>query len=351
MIHVITRLALFAATVCSSFAISAVCVAADSAEKSVEAIYQEARQAAVEVLVDGHLGGSGCFVEPSGLIVTAAHVLDRPGRDIEVLISDGSRIPARFIAADLGHDLVLLRVEPREGQYAALPLAAELPAAGRECFLVGSPVYRHGLIQRGMVARSELTFEHQSHFVEVLQIAAAVQDGTSGGAWLNRQGEIIGVQSGSITSKDHPAGIANVSPVTAIRWLVETKRNRATPTIGAFVDELWIQQPDQLQRFAPRTEGVIVQQLDADGPAARAGLKRGEVIVAVDDMPVRFRDDFVRSIRRKAPGDSVRVSVVGPDGTGNREVTIPLGCLEVAWPDASDEEQSDTQTNSSDDSD
>ena len=102
---------------------------------------------------------------------------------------------------------------------------------------------------------------------------------------------------------------------------------------GVFVDEVWVLPPDQLRRFPPATEGMVVQSLQADGPAARAGIKKGEIIVAVDGQKVRLRDDFVRLIRAKKPGQSVELTVIGADGTGTRKVTVPIGKLEVAWPE------------------
>jgi S1-C subfamily serine protease len=304
-------------------------------QKSIEELYRLARQATAEILVDGHLSGSGSFVDDNGLLVTAAHVLARPTRKVEVISSVIGRRPAAPVAVDLGHDLVLLQVRLSAGRDSpALPLADALPAVGSEVHLYATPAYRHQIIQRGTIARSELTFEFHSHFVEVLQIAALVQEGTSGGAWLNRRGQIVGIQLGSVASKSGPAGIANVSPATAIGALLRSKRNASTPTVGVFFDEVWILQPDALRRFVPGTEGLFVQQLRNDGPAARAGIQKGEVIVAADDIKIRFRDELLRMIRGKTPGQSVKLTVVRPNGAGSRSVPVRLGELEVAWPQA-----------------
>jgi len=314
---------------------TALCGLANAADSTLlpAQIYEQAKRAAVEILVDGHHAGSGCFVAEEGLVLSAAHIPARPGRTLEVLTSDGGRLKATVVAVDLGHDLILLRVKPREGGYAVLTLAAEVPPPGTRVFLYSAAVFRHGLLQTGTVAREGLTFEYQKHFVEVTQIAAVVQEGTSGGPWINREGRVIGVQSGSVTSKSVPGGIANVAPVQAVRVLLETKRNALTPAIGVFVDEMWLLSSDQLRRFPPATEGMVVQSLQADGPAARAGIKKGEAIVAVDGRKVRLRDDFIRLVRAKKPGQTIELTVMGTDGTGTRKVTVPIGKLEVAWPE------------------
>ena len=324
-----TRKCLVVAMVCMGFTWT---LQAAEPTKTLEVIYQEARQASVDLLVEGHHAGTGCFVDQQGLIISALHILARPGRKVEALSPTLGRMPVETVAVDMGHDLVLLRVPARKGGYPTLPVAPRMPTAGEPVFHYGSPVYRHNIMQRGMVARDGLTYEHQSHFVEVLQVAANVQEGTSGGPWLNRAGQIVGVQSGAVTSKGHTAGIANVAPAIAVAPLLTSKENRATPTLGMFVDELWILQPNELQRYAAGTEGLVIQQLEKDGPAMQAGLKKGEVIVAIDGKKLRYRDHLLRKIRIHKPGQEVTITVVAPQGAGQRDVTVSVGRLEVQWP-------------------
>ncbi|MEE8452883.1 MAG: S1C family serine protease [Thermoguttaceae bacterium] len=308
-----------------------------------ETLYEKAKAASVEILVDDHMGGSGWFADPQGLLFTASHVISRPGRRIEVLSPEVGRIDAQVVAVDLGHDLALLRVESREGGYPALKLAECVPPPGERVFLFGAPIFRSAVLLPGTVARDNTVFGYYTErYVEITHIAATVQGGTSGGPWLSEQGEAIGLQSGTISLKSVPVGIANVIPIEPIRALLKSQRTTATPTMGAAIEETWQQQRDFLDRFAPRTEGLVVRILKSDGPAVRAGLKQWDVITAADDQPVRLSGQLLRIIRAKQPGDSVKLSVLGPDGTGRREVTVRLGKLEAGWPqpeDASDAEK------------
>jgi S1-C subfamily serine protease len=304
------------------------------AEPDLAALYRIARQATAEILVDGHHSGSGSFVSATGCVATAAHVIGRPGRTVEILTADGTRRRAEVRAVDLGHDVLLLDTKPRDGGDPFLPLAAGVPSPGESVYLCSSAAFRRGLMQSGTMAREGLTFEFQDHFVEVTQIAALIQEGTSGGAWLNRRGELVGIQSGSVTVKGVPAGIANVGPVTAVRKLLDTGRHAATPTLGLFVDEFWLLAPEQIGRYPPGTEGLVVQALSDEGPAARAGIHKGDVIVAGQDQAVRFRDDFLSGVLSRRPGESVELTLLGPDGTGRRQLAITLGQLEVGWPEA-----------------
>ena len=201
---------------------------------SVATLYRKARAAAIEVLVNDHLNGSGVLVDKSGLAITAAHVVGRPGSRVEVLTADVVRRKAEVVAVDLGHDTAVLKVELGQQVMAAAPLAAQLPVPGEELYLLGAPVYRHGVMLRGAMAREGATFEYcGEHYVAVIQIAATAQPGTSGGAWFNRRGEVVSLQSSVMSSNGVPIGIAFGSLASAARALLETQRTAATPTLGA----------------------------------------------------------------------------------------------------------------------
>ena len=304
-------------------------------------LYERAKRASVEVLVDGHLSGSGWFADAEGLVMTASHVIRQPDARFEVLSPVAGRMPAKPVAVDMGRDLGLLRVEPREGGYPALPLADRPPPPGEEIFLLGAPVFRHAVLLRGMVARDGPAFEYYAElrcYIEIVHVAATVQHGTSGGPWFNRRGQVVGLQSGVMpVGKTVYTGIAYVAPLDAIRSLLEKRRTTATPTIGCSVEEIWEQKRETLDRFPPGTEGLIVRLMRDDGPAARAGLKQWDLIIAADGQKVRLRDDLLGVIRRKQPGQPLELDVRSPDGTGTRKVAVRLGKLEVGWPDSGDE--------------
>jgi serine protease Do len=116
--------------------------------------------------------------------------------------------------------------------------------------------------------------------------------------------------------------------------LLETRQSASTPNLGAAVEETWQQGREVLDRFPPRTEGLIVKVLQADGPAARGGLKQFDLIVAIDGQAVRLPAELLQLVRQKKPGESVALTVLGPDGTGKREVAVTLGRLEIGWPES-----------------
>ncbi len=302
-------------------------------EVAERSVYQTAKAATVEILGNDHLDGSGWFVDPQGLVITAAHVIAQPDRRIEILSPTIGRLEAKLLAVDMGHDLALLSVAPRDEGYPALALAAEVPPPSEEVFLLGSPIFRHAVQLRGTVACDKTTFEYYTEkYIEALHVAATVQGGMSGGAWLNAKGQVVGLQSGVMSQNGLPLGIADMITVDAIRKLVAARKTASTPGIGMAVEETWQQDHKLLDRFPPRTEGLVVKILHADRPAARAGLKQWDVITAADGKRVRLSDELLRIVRAKKPGETLTLTVLGPDGTGTREVTLALGRLEVGWP-------------------
>jgi len=326
---------------------------ADASARSPESgrLYAQVRQSVVDVLVNGRLEGSGFFVDAEGLVLTAAHVIGGPNRRVQVLTAPVERLPAEVVAVDLGHDLALLRVvadkksdaQPAKASSArsfpALPLADKLPEPGEEVYLLGTPLFRRGVMVRGMMAQPGTTFEfYLERYAEVCHIAATVPAGMSGGPWLNRRGQVVGVQSAVMSKNSIPLGVADMIPLPALRDLLKRRCNAATATLGVGVEEPWQQDGSFWERFPPDTDGLVVRVLRKDGPAARAGLQLWDMITAVDGQPVCTIDQMVRLVRSRKPGQTVRLDVLGPDGTGRRRHDARLGKLEVGWPESKTDE-------------
>lgn len=296
-------------------------------------IYQRAKDAAVEVLVDDHLEGSGCFVSAEGLIATAAHVIGDPGRRVEVLTAQAGRRDAQVVAVDAGHDVALLRVRGG-GTFPFLAPSREPLVPGQRLYQFGTPIFRHAVMQPGAVAREDATFEYygnRRHYVRIVHVAATLQAGTSGGPWLNRRGELAGVQSGVMSVNGAPRGISFLAPVSAVRALIATKRHAGTPSLRAAIEETWQQPRKHRKRFPPRTEGLVVKVLPSGGAAARAGVKQGDLIVAADGRPVRLPDELLRLVRAKRPGEKVKLQLRRPDDKGEYEAAVTLERLEAKW--------------------
>ncbi|AMV71791.1 hypothetical protein JCM30471_01500 [Desulfuromonas carbonis] len=279
--------------------------------------------ASLEILVDGHLAGSGWFVASQGLAITAAHVV-RGGRLIEVRSPGGGRLRAKRIRVDTGHDLALLRVERRGGLFPTLELALAPPTSGTPLVLFGTALYRHGLLFPGSVAGDRLTFEWNVQnrcYTEAQPVAAQAPRGLSGGPWTNLAGEVVGVQSSVMSGTGGMSGIAFMSPVTAVQELLDGQATAAT--LGGIYAESWEPSRRSAESGAAGSTGIRVLEVLGAGPLAEAGVEPGELIVTLDGRPLELRDELLGRVRGKAPGEPVTLGVVNSHGE-RRQVVVTL---------------------------
>ena len=305
-----------------------------SAGELPEDFYDRIKKACVEILVDDHLDGSGWLVDSEGLVVTAAHVVPTPGKRIEVMLPPDVRVSATVVCVDRGNDAAVLRIPARPNGYPVLKFAEKMPAAGSTNYLFGAPIQRHGILLKGCVARNDTAFEYYdsiSDYVEIVHLTCANPPGTSGGPWLNERGEVVGLNSGMMRDNKAPAGIGFAIPFAPIQRLIVSGKTARTATLGAAYEELWQQKRDFLQKFPPRTEGIVLPRLKAEGPGARGGLKEWDVIISADDTPLRYPDTLLRIIRAKKPGDEIKLKILAPNAEGVKEKTVRLGHLESEW--------------------
>lgn len=320
------RSSLFLALLTFSLVVSA----AD--DLSTEA-YDRLKKAFVEILVDDHLDGSGWISESEGIAVTAAHVVNTPGKRVEVNSPAFGRVEAKVIAIDRGNDTAVLQLPARDGGYPVVPFAEKRPATAARVYLLGSPVFRHAILLTGLIGREKDTFEFMSFsadYVRIMHLSGSGPPGSSGGPWVNAAGEVIGLNSGLMRDGAASAGIGFMVPVEPIRSLVKAKQTPSTPTLGSAFEEFWEQKSDYIKRFPPKTEGVVLRVLKKDGPAMRAGLNEGDLVVAVDDTSVKLRDEAVELLRKHKSGEVAKLKLLLPDGK-TAEKTVPLGDLEADW--------------------
>lgn len=290
--------------------------------------YSKARLAGVEVLVDGRLVGSGCLVDAQGTMITCSHVVLPGAGTIEVQSDALGRVPANILARDPEHDLLLLSLPRRAHPYPHLKVAVTSPIVGQEVWLFGAPVFRHATTLPGIIARSEPSFEfYDGAFHEILCIAAMAPGGTSGGAWINDRGEVIGVQSAVLSINNSPQGIAFSVPLPAVHALLKSRVDMRATTLNAGVEELWGQSADFIAKLPTGMRGLVVRQLQAGGHADQAGLQEWDIITRVNDQLIERTDEFLRFMRELAPGDTIEVLAADRNGQNSRLLTIELGSL------------------------
>jgi len=310
------------------------CATAADAESPAADLYPRAKAACSLILVDDRAGGVAWWIDGKGTAVTAAHIVGGPGRRIELESAVVGRVSAKVIAVDRGNDIALLACEPRDEAYPHLQLAEKTPPPGDDAYLFGAPLFRENVLIRGMIARDDIYYEFyggEKWYVGVTHVSAGVLPVTSGGVWMNARGEAVGLQSGSLMLNGVPAAVAHMIPIEVIAKLASTRRHAKTPTLAAGVEEIWQQPPDFLKPLPPRTRGLVVKVIHDASPLKAAGVKPGEIIVAVDDRFVSRVQEWVSYLRSKKPGEKVSVTILNREGGDNRKVEVNLGVLEADW--------------------
>ena len=297
------------------------------AKPTLGQLHDRMAEASFEILINGRLEGTGFLIDQEGHAATVWHAAKRKGK-LEVRSQNLGRLSANIIAHDRGHDLTLIVLPPRDKPYPFLPVSKINAGPGQPVYLLGSPIFRHQVFITGHVARKGTTFEYfDGNFVEGIHVAALTPGGCSGGPWANRQGQVVGMQAASMTLPSGHQGIATMIPPKAIRQLLERKKNIFPPTLQMAVEEIWGQDGNYIKAIPKETKGLVVRQLQKEGVAAKAGVKEWDLILKVDGRLIEETDAFIRHLRRKKPGDLLRLELMSKDGSDKRKAKVKLSPL------------------------
>ena len=257
--------------------------------------------------------GSGFVIDPEGYILTNAHVIQGGNRGIRVKLSSGDVYDAQLVNIDTDNDVALLKITPRAGtQLVAARLGTSSDVmVGESVIAIGNPLGNENSVATGIVSSvyrdvrvpSPDTSDHLSPaFKDFIQIDAPINPGNSGGPLINVLGEVIGINFAVATEAQ---GIGFAIPVDRVRKsLVD---NLLNPRLHReVVTGLEVEGDPELRE-------VRVASVAPDGPAARAGLRQGDVLLRLHDEPVAWEFDVSKALLATRPGDEVPV-VVRRDG-------------------------------------
>lgn len=267
--------------------------------------------------------GSGFFISPDGYAVTNSHVVEG-NKTAEVRTSDNKTYVARLVGIDSLSDLALLKVDGR-ADFSYVKLADRLPRVGDWVLTVGNPYGLGGTVTAGIVSARERDIGTGS--VEgFLQIDAPINSGDSGGPSFNADGDVIGVNSMIFSPSGGSSGVAFAIPAETVRIVIPQLREKGIVTrgsMGAEVQSVTSEIADSLGVDTLR--GAIVASVQDNGPAAKAGIKGGDVITSAGGEPVRNANELTRKVHAMAPGSSIRLAFL----RGGREssLNVTLGQL------------------------
>jgi Do/DeqQ family serine protease len=250
--------------------------------------------------------GSGVIVERSGIIVTNNHVV-RNGIDIRVVLADKREFEAKLLLADERTDLAILKIDtPDDEDFPVLELAdSDNLEVGDLVLAIGNPFGVGQTVTSGIVSALARTKVGISDYQFFIQTDAAINPGNSGGALVNMQGDLVGINTAIFSRSGGSIGIGFAIPTNMVRTVIQsasTGQKVKRPWLGAELQDVTQEIADSLG-FA-RPEGALVVQLHPKSPLAIAGLRRGDVIVAIDDRSVENAQEIGYRVATARIGDT-----------------------------------------------
>lgn len=268
--------------------------------------------------------GSGVVYSEDGLILTNEHVV-RGSRNVEVGFADGRRVAGKVRATDEISDLALVEAE-RTGLPAAR-FQTGLPRIGELAIVIGSPLGFENTVTSGIISglHREIPGSASSSqsLVDLIQTDAAISPGNSGGAVVNSRGEVIGISEAYIPPSAGAVALGFAIPAATAVKVADQLREDGTADhafIGLGLAE--ITEPIANELGLPDTRGALALSVQEGGPAAKAGMRAGDVIVRLDGDEVASPEDLLAALRSKAPGQTVTVEF--RRGTETQEVKVEL---------------------------
>jgi Do/DeqQ family serine protease len=257
--------------------------------------------------------GSGVLVGSDGVVVTNNHVIQGSGEaEITVALADGREFPAKLILKDEQTDLAVLRLDAQGAQFPSIEFSdSDSLEVGDIVLAIGDPFGVGQSVTSGIVsalARSQVGISDYQFFI---QTDAAINPGNSGGALVDMDGRLVGINTAIFSKSGGSHGIGFAIPSNMVRLVVQSALKGGKvqrPWLGASLQAVTPDIADSLGLDTP--SGALVAKVHAKGPAARAGLQAGDIVVSVDDRPVQNPQGFQYRFVTKGIGGAAELGVL-----------------------------------------
>jgi Do/DeqQ family serine protease len=266
--------------------------------------------------------GSGVIVGADGLVVTNHHVIEGM-TELKVALADRREYDADVVLRDPRTDLAVLRIKGGDGKFSALSLGdSDQLEVGDIVLAIGNPFGVGQTVTQGIVSALARTQVGVSDYQFFIQTDAAINPGNSGGALVDMQGRLMGINTAIFSRSGGSHGIGFAVPSNMVRTVIDSARTGGAsvrrPWFGARLDSVDREKAEALGLDRP--SGAIVASLVEKGPAAEAGLRRGDVIVAVDGQEIQDPDAFGFRFATKGLTGNTTLTVL----RGGRRIMVPV---------------------------
>jgi Do/DeqQ family serine protease len=268
--------------------------------------------------------GSGVIISPDGYIVTNNHVVQEAS-NLEITLNDRRSFKAKVIGTDPTTDLALIKINAENLPYLVYGNSDDVKV-GEWVLAVGNPFNLTSTVTAGIVsakARNINILGEVSAIESFIQTDAVVNRGNSGGALVNTEGELVGINAAIASNTGSYTGYSFAIPVNIVKKVIEDIRNFGEiqrAYLGISFQE--IDSKFAEEKGFPEVKGIYVQEVLEDGAAAEAGIKQGDVILSVNDVPTNSKAALLEMIGTHRPGDQVKLVVMRDDKVKDYEVTL-----------------------------
>ena len=260
----------------------------------------------------GSSAGSGVIISPDGYIATNNHVVEE-GDKIEVTLNDKRKFEATVVGTDPSTDLALIKVEAESLPFIEFGNSDSL-RVGEWVLAVGNPFNLESTVTAGIVSakgRSIDILDRQDRIESFIQTDAAVNPGNSGGALVNTNGQLIGINTAIITKSGRYEGYSFAVPANLVRKVIKDLRDYGLVQrgiLGVYIDEMT---SDRARQLGLRSvEGVFITRVTPASGADEAGIKKGDVIIGINGVKTRTMPEMQEQLGRYRPGNTIHVEYI-----------------------------------------
>jgi serine protease Do len=266
--------------------------------------------------------GSGFIIRKDGVILTNNHVIDN-AQEITVTLTDKQQYRAKVLGRDPKTDLAVIKIDPKTS---SLPVAtlgnSHALRVGDWVMAIGNPFGLTNTVTTGIVSAKGRTIG-AGPYDDFIQTDASINPGNSGGPLFNMAGEVVGINTAIFSQGGGNIGIGFAIPVDLVKNLVPELETKGSVTRGWLGVSIQPVTPELARSFGlKKEEGALVGDVIADGPAEKAGIKRGDVIVSYDGKNVDESSSLPALVASTSVGKTVPVEVMRDGKTKTIDVTV-----------------------------